>query len=220
MKTKSMTRAVARVAVAGLCWVVLTGCGTDKADGRTSEGAAAPPSVPPSVSSSAGSDCTTDDTSDDGWDESQVPTDEDTGVPEETTDEETGEPQEPTDEDTGVPEETTEEDAGEQPDRTTDDTADDPCSSATWFVMTRDFRDYLAAHGTKADDGLAFDVVKVRKVGAVSQAVVTVSYTADDTPSGRRVATAFAAWRHAVYGDRGTVRIESGGGLLITTEDW
>ncbi|MFK4224027.1 hypothetical protein [Streptomyces sp. NPDC019890] len=216
MRTKSMTRAVAQVAVAGLCCAVLAGCGTQQAAGRTSEGAAAPPSV----SSSAGPDCTTDDTSDDEWDAPQVPTDEDTGVPEETTDEDTGEPQVPTDEDTGVPEETTDEDAGEQPDRTTDDTADDPCSSATWFVMTRDFRDHLAAHGTKADDGLAFDVVKVRKVGAVNQAVVTVSYTADDTQSGHRVATAFAAWRHAAYGDRGTLRIETEGGRLITTEDW
>ncbi len=211
-----MTRAVAGVAVAGLWCAVLAGCGAQRVNGGDSGEAAAPAPL----SSSAAPDCTTDDTTDDQGDVPQVPTDEDTGVPEETTDEDAGEPQVPTDEDTGVPEETTDEDAGEQPDRTTDGAAGGSCPSATWFVMTRDFREHLAVHGTKADDGLAFDVVKVRRVGAVNEAVVTVSYTADDTRSGHRVASAFAAWRHAVYGDRGTVRIETRGGAAVTTEDW
>ncbi|MEU3504651.1 hypothetical protein ABZ726_29320, partial [Streptomyces hundungensis] len=99
------------------------------------------------------------------------------------------------------------------------------CLPAGWFDMTRDFVDYYAGHRTKADDGMWPSVVAVRvhKAGGSERAVVTVNFTPPAGSSdweGRRVAEVFADWRHDTYDDKGALRVETRGGVLITEVSW
>ncbi|MFK8910609.1 hypothetical protein ACJA3G_26685, partial [Streptomyces sp. YS-3] len=150
---------------------------------------------------------------------SEPPTDE-------TTDETSGAPEPPTDETTGAPEpptdETTDDDAGD-PGPPTEGTAP-PCLPAGWFDMTQEFTDYYAQHLTKADDGRWPSVVaaRLKQEGDSVSALVTVNFVpaAEDDYDGRRIADVFAAWRHAAYGDRGKLRIETRSGGRVVERSW
>ncbi|MGW2862651.1 hypothetical protein [Streptomyces sp. NPDC001205] len=135
------------------------------------------------------------------------------------TEDEAGTPGPPTDQDAGSPGPPTDADPG-TPGPPTDGTAP-PCLPAGWFDMTRDFVDYYGKHLTKADDGMWPSVVavRIRKQGAAEQAVVTVNFT-PPAGDGGRVAEVFADWRHAEYGDKGALRVETRSGGLITEGSW
>ncbi|RCH64562.1 hypothetical protein DT019_32200 [Streptomyces sp. SDr-06] len=147
------------------------------------------------------------------------PTDQDAGSPGPPTDRDAGSPGPPTDGDAGSPGPPTDADPG-TPGPPTDGTAP-PCLPAGWFDMTRDFVDYYGKHLTKADDGMWPSVVavRIRKQGAAEQAVVTVNFT-PPAGDGGRVAEVFADWRHAEYGDKGALRVETRSGGLITEGSW
>lgn len=101
-----------------------------------------------------------------------------------------------------------------------------PCGPADWFDMTRDFTAYHHKH--EADDGYVDSVVikevRVRKVRTVGEARIT--FTTREVGKGRgdaarSIAAVFAAWRHELYGDTGTVTLEtSTGPQLNITERW
>ncbi|MFJ8310710.1 MULTISPECIES: hypothetical protein [unclassified Streptomyces] len=90
--------------------------------------------------------------------------------------------------------------------------------------MTREFTGYYAQHLTKADDGMwpAVAAVRIRKQGETEEAVVTVNFVpvGGSDADGRRVAEVFADWRHEAYDDKGTLRVETRSGGLITAESW
>uniref|UniRef100_A0AAU2K2V2 Lipoprotein n=1 Tax=Streptomyces sp. NBC_00049 TaxID=2903617 RepID=A0AAU2K2V2_9ACTN len=102
-----------------------------------------------------------------------------------------------------------------------------PCGPADWFDMTRDFKAYYVQHQTKADDmRMDSHVVveaRVRKMRKVGEAKIT--FRTDQVGKGqaevaRRVAEMFAAWRHDVYGDTGTVIMRTSDGAVVVTEEW
>ncbi|MER6449315.1 hypothetical protein, partial [Streptomyces venezuelae] len=101
-----------------------------------------------------------------------------------------------------------------------------PCGPADWFDMTRDFTAYYEKH--TADDGYegseVLQEVRVRKVRTVGEARIT--FTTREVGKGRgddarAIAKVFAAWRHEVYGDTGTVTLQTPTGpRLYVTESW
>lgn len=138
------------------------------------------------------------------------PTDQDSGTPGPPTDQDTGVPDPPTDHDSGTPGPPT--DGGAAPGAVTNGAG--PCGAAGWFDMTKDFVGYWAKHRADYDDiplnGIA--QVRVRKVRGTG--VAEVSFTAKGVGKGRgddarRVVEVFAAWRHDVYGDKGTVTVRT-----------
>ncbi|MEV6954474.1 hypothetical protein [Streptomyces sp. NPDC051183] len=132
------------------------------------------------------------------------PTDEDTGTPGPPTDQDTGIPDPPTDEEDGIPDPPTDGDitngAG-------------PCGARGWFDMTRDFNAYFAKHRTQEDAFMPQNAVRqarVRKVNGAGEAAVyfhTRAVGKGEAENVRRVAAVFAAWRHEVYGDKGTLTV-------------
>ncbi|WP_167159117.1 hypothetical protein [Streptomyces sp. MBT27] len=218
--------AVPRAAlVAALLCAAVTGCGT----ARPGDPASVAPAAKPSAT--AGRACGGDTTSAD-----EAPTDADPGTPGPPTDADPGTPGPPTDADPGTPGPPTDADPGTPgpptdadpgtPGPPTDGTAV-PCLPAGWFDMTRDFVDYYSQHLTKADDGMWPSIVAVRvrkeRHGGAERAVVTVNFAPPPGASdwqGCRVAEVFADWRHAVYDDRGTLRVETRSGGLITDGSW
>ncbi|CAM5446083.1 hypothetical protein [Streptomyces xanthochromogenes] len=196
--------AVPRAAlVAALLCAAVTGCGT----ARPGDPASVAPAANPSAT--AGRACGGETTSAD-----EAPTDADPGIPGPPTDADPGTPGPPTDADPGTPGPPTDGTAG-------------PCLPAGWFDMTRDFVDYYSRHLTKADDGMWPSIVAVRvrkeRHGGAERAVVTVNFAPPPGASdwqGRRVAEVFGDWRRAVYDDRGTLRVETRSGALITDGSW
>ncbi|MEU6051480.1 hypothetical protein ABZ829_13745 [Streptomyces xanthochromogenes] len=207
--------AVPRAAlVAALLCAAVTGCGT----ARPGDPASVAPAAKPSAT--AGRACGGETTSAD-----EAPTDADPGIPGPPTDADPGTPGPPTDADPGTPGPPTDADPG-TPGPPTDGTAV-PCLPAGWFDMTRDFVDYYSRHLTKADDGMWPSIVAVRvrkeRHGGAERAVVTVNFAPPPGASdwqGRRVAEVFGDWRRAVYDDRGTLRVETRSGALITDGSW
>ncbi|MFE5558219.1 hypothetical protein [Streptomyces sp. NPDC056544] len=222
--TKTAVSVTGRLVVAGLLCAALAACGT------TRPGQAAPPA---GVSVLAQAECDLD-----------VPTDQETGgyagppTDQETgsyagppTDQETGSyAGPPTDQETGAyagpP---TDQETGAYVGPPTDGQAANgggPCGPADWFDMTRDFTAHYVKH--KADDGYddpeVIKEVRVRKVRTVGQARIT--FTTEEVgksrgDAAREIAKLFAAWRHEVYGDSGTVTLQTAtGGQLSITEPW
>ncbi|MEU9197601.1 hypothetical protein [Streptomyces hundungensis] len=153
------------------------------------------------------------------------PTDAEAGTPGPPTDADPGAPGPPTDADPGTPGPPTDADPGAPGAPTDADGGATACLPAGWFDMTRDFVDYYAGHRTKADDGMWPSVVAVRvhKAGGSERAVVTVNFAPPAGSSdweGRRVAEVFADWRHDTYDDKGALRVETRGGVLITAASW
>ncbi|MFI6639445.1 hypothetical protein [Streptomyces sp. NPDC050504] len=131
-----------------------------------------------------------------------------------------------TSDDQGVLPDETSDDQGESPDATSDDQGG-PCAAAPtagperWFPMRGAFLDFLASNATGDDDAIASHVteVRVRKAGGRGFAEVRVTYGADEAVEARRVARAFAQWRHTGYGDAGRVRV-LGPGWAGVERDW
>ncbi|MGZ9935627.1 hypothetical protein ACXNSR_37775 [Streptomyces sp. NC-S4] len=222
--TKTAVSVTGRLVAAGLLCAALAACGTTRA------GEAAPPA---GVSALATAECDLD-----------VPTDQETGGPAgPPTDEETGGyAGPPTDQETGgyagppTDQETggyagppTDQETGGYVGPPTDGRMTDgggPCGPADWFDMTRDFTAYYLKH--KADDGYddseVIKEVRVRKVRAVGEARIT--FTTEEVgksrgDAARAMAKLFADWRHQVYGDTGTVTLQTAtGGRLNITERW
>ncbi|MGW7333661.1 hypothetical protein ACWGIU_34685 [Streptomyces sp. NPDC054840] len=198
--TKTAVAVTGRLVVAGLLCAALAACGTTRA------GQAAAPAGVPTL---APAECELD-----------VPTDQETGgYAGPPTDQETGGyAGPPTDQETGAY-------VGPPTDGEMAD-GGGPCGPADWFDMTRDFAAYHLKH--EADDGYADDVVikevRVRKVRTVGEARIT--FTTGEVGKGRGdaargIAKVFAAWRHEVYGDTGTVTLRtSTGPRLNITEPW
>ncbi|MFE6085307.1 hypothetical protein [Streptomyces virginiae] len=210
--TKTAVSVTGRLVVAGLLCAALAACGTT----RAGEVAA-----PADVRTLASAECDLD-----------VPTEEETGgyagppTDQETggyagppTDQETGGyAGPPTDQETGA-------DAGPPTDGEMGN-GGGPCGPADWFDMTRDFTAYHHKH--EADDGYVDSVVikevRVRKVRTVGEARIT--FTTREVGKGRgdaarSIAAVFAAWRHELYGDTGTVTLQtSTGPQLNITERW
>ncbi|MCJ1677161.1 hypothetical protein MTF65_07350 [Streptomyces sp. APSN-46.1] len=224
MTAVSAVSAAGRVVVTGLFCVVLAACGT-----RVAGQSAAPPSGIP-----ASPTCTPNLPTEEETGTPNLPTEEDTGTPNLPTEAETGTPNLPTEEDTGTPVIPTEEETGTPvipteeltggPDIPTDGAA--PCAVvAGWYDMTRDFTAYYAARPDASDDPIARDGVKevrVRTTAKSAEAWVTISTDSVGKGLGddaRRVAEVFGAWRHAIYGDKGTVgvRTEDGSKVIATT---
>lgn len=208
-----------RAVVTGLFCVLLGACGTTVA-GRT----AAPPSGVP-----ASPTCTPNLPTEEDTGTPNLPTEEDTGTPDIPTEEDTGTPDIPTEEDTGAPVIPTEEDTG-APEPPTDGGLTGsaaPCAVvAGWYDMTRDFNDYYAGHRTEADHFMpqgSVKEVRIRKTAKTGEAWVT--FSTDSVGKGlgedaRRVAEVFGAWRHEVYGDKGTVGVQTEEGAEIVTTAW
>ncbi|MFD9478515.1 hypothetical protein [Streptomyces nojiriensis] len=198
--TKTAVSVTGRLVVAGLLCAALAACGTMRA------GQAAPPAGVPTL---ATAECDLD-----------VPTDEETGgYAGPPTDEETGGyAGPPTDQETGAY-------VGPPTDGQMAN-GGGPCGPADWFDMTRDFTAYYVKH--QADDGYpdseVIKEVRVRKVRTAGEARIT--FTTKEVGKGRgdaarAIAKVFAAWRHQVYGDTGTLTLQtSTGPRLNITEPW
>ncbi|MEV7520076.1 hypothetical protein [Streptomyces sp. NPDC091371] len=96
-----------------------------------------------------------------------------------------------------------------------------PCGPADWFDMTRDFTGYTAKHRGEYDEFLLKET-RVRKVRTVGEASILFSTREVGKGRGdvaRRIAELFAAWRHDVYGDHGTLVVRTGDGVVVT-ETW
>ncbi|MCX5610449.1 hypothetical protein OHB39_23180 [Streptomyces sp. NBC_00047] len=229
------TKTTGRVLVAGLLCAVLAACGTKGA------GQAAGPAPVPSLTPKCALDVPTEEQTG-GY--AGPPTDQETGgyagppTDEETggyagppTDQETGSyAGPPTDQETGAyagpP---TDQETGGYAGPPTDGEMGNgggPCGPADWFDMTRDFNAYFAKHRTRADHFMAADAIKevrVRKVREVGEA--KISFVTDSPGKGRgddarRLAAVFAAWRHELYGDNGTVQVRTDGDSVVVTENW
>lgn len=199
--TKTAVSVTGRLVVAGLMCAALAACGTTRA------GQAAPPAGGVPVLAQA--ECDLD-----------VPTDQETGgYAGPPTDQETGGyAGPPTDQETGAY-------VGPPTDGQVAN-GGGPCGPADWFDMTRDFTAYYLKH--EADDGHAdsevIKEVRVRKVRTVGEARIT--FTTEEVgksrgDAARAIAKVFAAWRHEVYGDTGTVTLQTAtGGRLNVTESW
>ncbi|MFJ6482451.1 MULTISPECIES: hypothetical protein [unclassified Streptomyces] len=222
--TKTAVSVTGRVVVAGILCAALAACGTTRA------GQAAPPAGVPVL---AQAECDLD-----------VPTDQETGghagppTDQETggyagppTDQETGGyAGPPTDQETGgYAGPPTDQETGAYVGPPTDGQVTNgggPCGPADWFDMTREFTAYYLKH--HADDGYAdsevIKEVRVRKVRTVGEARIT--FTTEEVgksrgDAARAIAKLFAAWRHEVYGDTGTVTLQTAtGGRLNVTEPW
>ncbi|GAA2650347.1 hypothetical protein GCM10010425_73480 [Streptomyces spororaveus] len=222
--TKTAVSVTGRLVVAGLLCAALAGCGT------TRTGQAAPPAgVPTLVRAECDLDVPTDEETG-GY--AGPPTDQETGAyagP--PTDEETGGyAGPPTDEETGgYAGPPTDQETGGYAGPPTDGEMTDgggPCGPADWFDMTRDFTAYYVKHA--ADDGYAgseeLKEVRVRKVRTVGEARIT--FTTREVGKGRgdaarSIAALFAAWRHEVYGDTGTLTLRTAtGARLDVTASW
>ncbi|MFF1778309.1 hypothetical protein [Streptomyces virginiae] len=222
--TKTAVSVTGRLVVAGLLCAALAACGTT----RAGEVAA-----PADVRTLASAECDLDvPTEEETGGYAGPPTDQETGgyagppTDQETggyagppTDQETGGyAGPPTDQETGA-------DAGPPTDGEMGN-GGGPCGPADWFDMTRDFTAYHHKH--EADDGYVDSVVikevRVRKVRTVGEARIT--FTTREVGKGRgdaarSVAAVFAAWRHELYGDTGTVTLQtSTGPQLNITERW
>ncbi|WP_371640584.1 hypothetical protein [Streptomyces virginiae] len=222
--TKTAVSVTGRLVVAGLLCAALAACGTT----RAGEVAA-----PADVRTLASAECDLDvPTEEETGGYAGPPTDQETGgyagppTDQETggyagppTDQETGGyAGPPTDQETGA-------DAGPPTDGEMGN-GGGPCGPADWFDMTRDFTAYHHKH--EADDGYVDSVVikevRVRKVRTVGEARIT--FTTREVGKGRgdaarSIAAVFAAWRHELYGDTGTVTLEtSTGPQLNITERW
>ncbi|MGW6685273.1 hypothetical protein [Streptomyces sp. NPDC054961] len=146
----------------------------------------------------------------------------------------------PTDGDTGPPDPPTDQDAG-TPGPPTDGSAASggvtsgavtngagPCGAAGWFDMTADFFAYYAAHRTASDpDVSANGTVEARVRRVRGAGLAEVSFTSREVGKGRAedargVMRVFAAWRHEVYGDTGTLTVRAGGSppATVLTEPW
>ncbi|MCX5174809.1 hypothetical protein [Streptomyces virginiae] len=209
---KTAVSVTGRLVVAGLLCAALAACGTTRA-GEV----AAPADVPTLTSAECDLDVPTEEETG-GY--AGPPTDQETGgYAGPPTDQETGGyAGPPTDQETGA-------DAGPPTDGEMAN-GGGPCGPADWFDMTRDFTAYHHKH--EADDGYVDSVVikevRVRKVRTVGEARIT--FTTQEVGKGRgdaarSIATVFAAWRHEVYGDTGTVTLQtSTGPRLNITEPW
>ncbi|MGY4387028.1 hypothetical protein [Streptomyces sp. TE12347] len=222
--TKTAVSVTGRLVVAGLLCAALAACGTT----RAGEVAA-----PADVRTLASAECDLDvPTEEETGGYAGPPTDQETGgyagppTDQETggyagppTDQETGGyAGPPTDQETGA-------DAGPPTDGEMGN-GGGPCGPADWFDMTRDFTAYHHKH--EADDGYVDSVVikevRVRKVRTVGEARIT--FTTREVGKGRgdaarSIAAVFAAWRHLLYGDTGTVTLQtSTGPQLNITERW
>ncbi|MEU3778827.1 hypothetical protein AB0F11_37620 [Streptomyces sp. NPDC032472] len=168
-----------------------TTCGLDLTSDRSSDGGNADPPTEEQTGSATG--------------DAGPPTEEQTGSAGPPTDEETGPPDPPTDQDTGSP---------------------GPCVAAGWYDMTREFNAYFAGHRTESDAMMPAgpaQEVRVRRAGGAGEAQVTFrtrSVGKGEAEDGRRVAEVFAAWRHAAYGDTGTVFVRSTEGREVATAPW
>ncbi|MFE5866373.1 hypothetical protein ACFQ77_38345 [Streptomyces virginiae] len=234
--TKTAVSVTGRLVVAGLLCVALAACGTT----RAGEVAA-----PADVRTLASAECDLDvPTEEEAGGYAGPPTDQETGgyagppTDQETggyagppTDQETGGyAGPPTDQETGgyagpPTDQETGADAGPPTDGEMGN-GGGPCGPADWFDMTRDFTAYHHKH--EADDGYVDSVVikevRVRKVRTVGEARIT--FTTREVGKGRgdaarSIAAVFAAWRHELYGDTGTVTLQtSTGPQLNITERW
>ncbi|MGW6854012.1 hypothetical protein ACWGCK_35420 [Streptomyces virginiae] len=210
--TKIAVSMTGRLVVAGLLCAALAACGTTRA-GEV----AAPADVPTLTSAECDLDVPTEEETG-GY--AGPPTDQETGgYAGPPTDQETGAyAGPPTDQETGA-------DAGPLTDGEMGN-GGGPCGPADWFDMTRDFTAYHHEH--EADDGYVDSVVikevRVRKVRTVGEARIT--FTTREVGKGRgdaarSIATVFAAWRHELYGDTGTVTLRTATGPeLNITEPW
>ncbi|MFD0120628.1 hypothetical protein [Streptomyces virginiae] len=234
--TKTAVSVTGRLVVAGLLCAALAACGTTRA-GEV----AAPADVRTLASAECDLDVPTEEETD-GY--AGPPTDQETGgyagppTDQETggyagppTDQETGGyAGPPTDQETGgyagpPTDQETGADAGPPTDGEMGN-GGGPCGPADWFDMTRDFTAYHHKH--EADDGYVDSVVikevRVRKVRTVGEARIT--FTTREVGKGRgdaarSIAAVFAAWRHELYGDTGTVTLQtSTGPQLNITERW
>ncbi|MBT2478959.1 hypothetical protein [Streptomyces sp. ISL-94] len=206
MTKRAVSGTAGRVAPALLLCALLAACGT-----TTGGQPAGPAPVPALTPTDCGLDHTTDETTDEGSGAyAGPPTDQETG----------GYAGPPTDQETG----------GYAGPPTDGEMANGggPCGSADWFDMTRDFKAYLDGHLTKGDDGLLDrnDVreARVRKVSAIGEAKTTFYVGLTDAArrdeAARRLAELFTAWRHEVYGDKGTVTIRTPDGSVVLTQQW
>ncbi|WP_327266398.1 hypothetical protein OG444_37840 [Streptomyces sp. NBC_01232] len=223
--TKTARSLTGRLLVTGLLCAVVAACGTTRA------GQAAPPAGIPTL---APADCDLDPPTDEGsGGNAGPPTDEQTGAyagP--PTDEETGAyAGPPTDGETGAyagpP---TDGETGAYVGPPTDGEIGNgggPCGPADWFDMTRDFSAYYLKHRETSEEGYTYpEAVKetrVRKVHTVGEARIT--FTTREVGKGRaeaarRIAARFAAWRHEVYGDTGTVTLLVPDDGVVVTESW
>ncbi|MBT2470823.1 hypothetical protein J7E97_23885 [Streptomyces sp. ISL-66] len=94
--------------------------------------------------------------------------------------------------------------------------------------MTADFVAYYAEHRTPSDPDVSANgtaEARVRKVRGAG--VAEVSFTSRQVGKGRAedargVVRVFAAWRHEVYGDTGTVTVRAGGSppTTVVTASW
>ncbi|MFD7396304.1 hypothetical protein ACFQ9Q_29015 [Streptomyces virginiae] len=234
--TKTAVSVTGRLVVAGLLCAALAACGTTRAgevaapaDVRTLASAECDLDVPTEEQTGGYAGPPTDQETG-GY--AGPPTDQETGgyagppTDQETggyagppTDQETGGyAGPPTDQETGA-------DAGPPTDGEMGN-GGGPCGPADWFDMTRDFTAYHHKH--EADDGYVDSVVikevRVRKVRTVGEARIT--FTTREVGKGRgdaarSIAAVFAAWRHELYGDTGTVTLQtSTGPQLNITERW
>ncbi|MEU4733343.1 hypothetical protein [Streptomyces sp. NPDC023588] len=236
-----------RAVVAGLLCAVLAGCGTTRV-GQAAAPAPVPTAAPTAAPAECDLHLTTDEdpgahagppTDQDTGAPAGPPTDQDTGAPagpptdQDTgapagppTDEDTGSPAgPPTDEDTGAPAgPPTDQDTGAPAGPPTDGEAPNgggPCGPADWFDMTKDFAAYYAEHRRESDE-MAVQQTYVRKVRTVGEAWIT--FTTRSVGKGaaedaRRIAEVFTAWRHEVYGDKGTVVLRTPERTVIT-QSW
>ncbi|MFD9623764.1 hypothetical protein ACFWB2_42075 [Streptomyces virginiae] len=234
--TKTAVSVTGRLVVAGLLCAALAACGTT----RAGEVAA-----PADVRTLASAECDLDvPTEEETGGYAGPPTDQETGgYAGPPTDQETGGyAGPPTDQETGgyAGPPTDQETGGYAGPPTDQETGADagpptdggmgngggPCGPADWFDMTRDFTAYHHKH--EADDGYVDSVVikevRVRKVRTVGEARIT--FTTREVGKGRgdaarSIAAVFAAWRHELYGDTGTVTLQtSTGPQLNITERW
>ncbi|MGW6575973.1 hypothetical protein ACWGAN_27905 [Streptomyces sp. NPDC054945] len=222
--TKTAVSVTGRLVVAGLLCAALAACGTTRAGS-----VAAPAGVPTLATAECDLDVPTDEETG-GY--AGPPTDQETGgYAGPPTDQETGGyAGPPTDQETGgYAGPPTDQETGASVGPPTDGemaNGGGPCGPADWFDMTRDFTAYHLKH--EADDGYADEVaikeVRVRKVRTVGEARIT--FTTEEVGKGRgdaarSIAKVFAAWRHEVYGDTGTVTLHtSSGPRLNITESW
>ncbi|MCT9093036.1 hypothetical protein N4G70_29835 [Streptomyces sp. ASQP_92] len=223
-------RATGAVWATALLCAAMTACGT----ARPGDPAAAAPAATSATGAAACGDGTsTGGTTGDGTTRGTAgerggagpATEDETGTPGPPTDADPGTPGPPTDADPGTPGPPTDADPGTPGPPTDGDGGATHCLPVGWFDMTRDFVDYYARHRTKADDGMWPPVatVRVHKAGGTEQAVVTVTF---DPPAGgsdwegRRVAEVFADWRHETYDDKGTLRVRTRDGDLVTEASW
>ncbi len=96
-----------------------------------------------------------------------------------------------------------------------------PCGPADWFDMTRDFEAHYAEHRTGHEE-VRVKETRIRTVRGVGEARIT--FTSGSVGKGvgedaRRIAAVFVAWRHEVYGDKGTLTVRTGERTVVT-EKW